>query len=156
MYCKNCGANIPDNSNFCPSCGSPSSPMGYTQMNYTRTRPGNPYVTSALAYIPILFWLPLATNTTNNTFGKACANQGLVALIFSFGLSIIRSFFTGLFTNVAMSTWNFGLIGFSGLISTALSLVNFAVFVCCIIGLVKALKGEFFELPIIGKIKIIK
>lgn len=46
-------------------------------------------VICALAYIPCLFWLPLAA-CSNSGFGKFHANQGLVAFIFYLVVNVAR------------------------------------------------------------------
>lgn len=156
MYCKQCGANLPANSNFCTSCGTPVSPLGYSQTSYAGSRSSSPYIMYALAYIPILFWTPFVNTSTKTPFGKSCANQGLISLIFLAGISVIRSVISGFLTTFAISTWNYGFIGFSNIITFILNLVTLAILVFCIVGIVNAAKGKYFEIPIIGKIKIIK
>lgn len=116
----------------------------------------NPYVMAALAYIPILFWLPLACDK-NNAFGRKTANQGLLLLIFGAGSSIVLSILAAIIKGILNAAWLWGVASavgiIFGLISFAISALALAAW---IVGLVKGLKGEFFEVPLIGKITIIK
>lgn len=91
-------------------------------------------VVSALAYI--FFFLPLIV-CADSPFGKFHANQGLLLLITSLVINIVLS-----------------LIPIIGWI--LLWLIDIAIFVFAIMGLVNTLNGKAKELPIIGKWRIIK
>ncbi|MCX7657109.1 MAG: hypothetical protein N2Z57_00375 [Oscillospiraceae bacterium] len=91
---------------------------------------------SALAYLGILFFLPLVAYPESQ-FGRFHANQGLLLLIFSVAGEIIL-----------------GIIPIVGWI--LLPFFGIAVLVYFILGLVNALNGKAKELPLIGKIRIIK
>jgi uncharacterized membrane protein len=93
-------------------------------------------VVSALAYLGILFFLPLVAYPESQ-FGRFHANQGLLLLIFSAAGNIIL-----------------GIIPIIGWI--LLPFFGIAVLVYFILGLVNALNGQAKELPLIGKIRIIK
>lgn len=101
----------------------------------------NNKVVSVLAYIPILFWLPLVVNS-NSRFGKFHANQGLGLLL------------TGIVVSVALAVLHL-LLGWIpilgtiivGLVRIALSLI---LLVLAILGMVNTGNGNAKELPVIG------
>jgi hypothetical protein len=184
MFCSKCGTQIPDDAVFCPACGTKTVNQGTStqqdsaqdtaQQNSQQTtwntppQPNNnpnmasqpsttnPYVTAALAYIPILFWLPLAVDK-NDAFGRKTANQGLLLLIFGAGCTIVVSILSAI---IRLALFNAYLWGLSSVIGVLFGLISLAIsgltIAAAIVGLVKGLKGQFFEVPIIGKIHIIK
>lgn len=97
-------------------------------------------VICVLAYIPILFWLPLVTS--NTPYCKFHANQGLILLIASLVLGVATSII-GLII---------GWIPILGAIITGvISLVtSLAVILLMIYGMVCTGQGQAKELPIVG------
>lgn len=93
-------------------------------------------VYSALAYLGILFFLPLVL-CPDSKFGRFHANQGLVLLLFGMGGSLVLGLIP--------------LLG--GFLVSAYGVLTFVLFV---IGLVNTLNGKAKELPVIGSIHIIK
>ena len=97
-----------------------------------------------LAYIGPLVLVPIF-GAKESKFARFHANQGLVLLIANAALSILR--------------WLFGLIfGWLSWIPSLLLVWPFQIFcvVLCVLGIVAAAKGQCKELPIVGKIKILK
>jgi uncharacterized membrane protein len=92
-------------------------------------------VICALAYLGILFFLPLVA-CPDSKFGRFHANQGLILLII---------LFIGGFINI---------IPILGYIASAL--IGLAVFILFIFGLVNTLNGCAKELPYIGGIQLIR
>ncbi len=92
-------------------------------------------VISALAYFGILFFLPLVSCPASK-FGRFHANQGLLLLITSVVSTIVYS--------VPILGWIVG------------ALLNLAIFILFLFGLINTLNGNAKELPFIGSIKIIK
>ncbi len=87
----------------------------------------NDNLIAALANIPILFWLPVVTNST--PLGRHYANQGLIALIATILLRVLNYIpVLGWFTTV----------------------VEVILWVFIIINFICALRGEARELPFIG------
>lgn len=41
MYCKKCGQQLPEGSNFCPNCGADNAPADNTQQNNQNTQQGS-------------------------------------------------------------------------------------------------------------------
>jgi len=103
--------------------------MQYTVL-YRRTNMNrNDNLIAALANIPILFWLPVVTNTT--PLGRHYANQGLIALIFTILLRVL--------SNIPLVGW-----------LTAAAEVVLWVFL--IINFFCALRGEAREIPFLGSL----
>lgn len=102
-------------------------------------------IIAGLAYL--IFFIPLVAKP-NSAFGKYHANQGLVYLI-----AVIVVQIALIFIGIPL-----GFIPFIGgilkwFISLGFNLVIIALFV---VGLINACNGKAKELPLIGKIKIIK
>jgi len=95
-----------------------------------------------LAYF--LFFLPLVA-CPESKYGRFHANQGLLLLLLGVA--------SGIFTSIlyAMFIWN--LWWLASTISYAISL---GILILAILGLVNGFSGKAKELPIIGKIRIIK
>ena len=51
MFCKKCGANIPDDSRFCPVCGTPVDQNMHSTANTNRNAELDCKTTSIIAYI---------------------------------------------------------------------------------------------------------
>lgn len=102
-------------------------------------------VMSGLSYI--LFFLPLLV-CPNSKYGKFHANQSLVLLITAICGNIAISILTSIFTSISFAL---------GLLTTFLGLIfGIIILVFLIWGLVNAFNGKAKELPVIGKVKIIK
>lgn len=95
-------------------------------------------VMAALAYLGILFFLPLVTHPESK-FGKFHANQGLLLLITSIAINTLGAMLMIV------------LIG-----AIILPLGNLFVFILFIMGLVNALNKKMTRLPLIGNFDLIK
>lgn len=93
-------------------------------------------VFAALAYLGILFFLPLVI-CPESRFGKFHANQGLLLFLFSAGGSLVLNFIPLL---------HYILV----------PLYSLLMFVLFVLGLVNALTGKAKELPVIGSLRIIQ
>ena len=143
--CSKCGAQIPDNTGVCPSCGAPQE-NGANQQAYVN---GGNYmdpndvqqnkVMAGFAYIGILFLVSLLA-APNSQYARFHTNQGLVLFLFDIVVGILTAVLA--------------FIPFIGLIVS--SLLGLGVFVLMILGIVNAATGKANELPLIGKIRIIK
>ncbi len=102
---------------------------------------------AGLAYLGILFFLPLVA-APESKYGRFHANQSLVLMITGFAWFIA-------FTLVALI---FGwIIPFLGNIILILGWLGYiAIFVFYIMGLINGFTGKAKEMPIVGKIRIIK
>lgn len=94
-----------------------------------------------LAYLGILCLIPLLA-AKKSPFAQYHAKQGLVlflgSIVAGVGFGIIWSFLSG------------SLYGFYSLLSLAHDLINLAIFILSIIGIINAWKGEMKELPVVG------
>ena len=159
-FCNKCGNQLPDGANNCPNCGAPA---GNTQQN---TQNAQDFVNnmmntndttsqfdpqdiknnkgmSVLAYIGFLFLVPLLA-CPNSKFARYHTNQGLVLFLLEFALGVI----TGII----------GIIPIAGLIIGGLLSAVGGIFtlVLMIMGIINAAQGQAKELPLIGKITLLK
>lgn len=159
-FCNKCGNQLPDGANNCPNCGAPA---GNTQQNTQNAQDfvnnmmntndttsqfdpqdiNNNKGMSVLAYIGFLFLVPLLA-CPNSKFARYHTNQGLVLFLLEFALGIV----TGIL----------GLIPIAGLIIGGLLSAVGGIFtlVLMIMGIINAAKGQAKELPLIGKITLLK
>jgi len=100
-------------------------------------------VVSALAYLGILFFLPLVV-TPVTRYGKFHANQGLLLLLTSVAGGIVIAILSAIF--VAIS-WR--MIFLSSLLY---SLFYLGIAVLAVLGIVNALNGKAKPLPLIGNL----
>jgi len=166
-FCGKCGKELNDGVKFCPACGEPTE-NGTQQSDKSTSYAGDAYqnakskvetvlntkdtsgeyaredieknkVICALAYIPILFFLPLVACPKDSKFAKFHANQGLLVLILAVVCNVIGSLI--------------GLIPIFGtIVWVLLDLVIFGAF---LFGLINTLQGKAKELPFIGGIRLI-
>ncbi len=97
-----------------------------------------------LGYIlPFLFFLPLLNEKSkHNAFARFHANQQLILLILGVGIHFLVTPF------LIMS------LGFSAYMFS--SLLNLALFVFVVLGVINASQEEMKELPLIGGFKLLK
>ncbi len=160
--CPNCGAPMEDNAKFCPSCGAPVNEAPktenqgeqnknenfFTQLNdtpdttadYTKEDIDKNKVMGVLAYLGLLVLVPLLA-AKDSKFARFHSNQGLVLLIAEGICSVLSAILS------LIPFW---------LIRLPIYLVQIALFVLAIIGIVNAAGGKAKELPLIGKITILK
>ena len=105
--------------------------------------PGIRKVICALAYLfGILFFLPLVMYP-NDEFAKFHANQALVVLL----VVVIGEMILGILNIIPVVGFIFGILcGVFGLL----------MLIACIFAILGVVREEKFELPVIGKIKILK
>lgn len=84
-----------------------------------------------LSYLGILVIIPLLTEAKNDPFVKFHAKQGLVLLVCEVALTLIGSFF-----------WDLYMI---------INLINLAILVLAIMGIINVSKGQMKELPVVGQ-----
>ncbi len=182
-FCGNCGTKIDDNAKFCPGCGKaveapPATEQPKTEAtNQPKAEQAQGQQTDfsaklsalnntadttadydkqdietnkAMALLAYLSWLVLIPifAAKNSKYARFHCNQGLVLaiceIIWWIGTAIINAIC------YAIAWW------LGSIVSIVLGLVNIIFLVLLIVGIMNALNGKAKELPIIGKIKILK
>lgn len=165
-FCNKCGNQLPDGANNCPFCGAPTGNAQQNTQNTQNTQNAQNFVNnmmntadttsqfdpqdindnkgmSVLAYIGFLFLVPLLA-CPNSRFARFHTNQGLVLFL----LGIASSVVVGIITIIPFVGWVLGPI--LGLAASIFELV------LMIMGIVNAAQGQAKELPLIGKISLLK
>ncbi|HBH96008.1 MAG TPA: hypothetical protein DDX91_09655 [Ruminococcaceae bacterium] len=154
-FCTKCGASIDDNAAVCPKCGAAQQstannntyvnpgPVSMDGGDYTATMDPNDIAQnkgmSVLSYFGFLFLVPLLA-APNSAYARFHVNQGIVLFIADVIFGIVGGILT--------------LIPFvGGILSGVLGL---AILVLVIMGIVNAAQGKAKELPVIGKIRLLK
>lgn len=178
-FCSNCGAEIKEDANFCMSCGKAveekkdngntySAPVGNdfsAKVNdFTNTEDktaefdaadiSDNKVFSILAYIGILVLVPILA-APKSKFARFHANQGLVLFIIEAAYGIIST----VIANVLKLAFRFVPAVFSVpyfILSAIFGCIGLVFLVFVIIGVINAANGKAKELPIIGKITLLK
>ena len=158
-HCTNCGTQLTDGVKFCPSCGataSQNSQNGYqapiTQDTSEADDARNNKAMGVLAYLGILVLVPIFA-AKESKFARYHANQGLVLALAEIAFAIVYSILTGILTAILLGT---GAWGLWSVITTLLGLVWLVFLALAIIGIVNAVNGKMKDLPVIGKIRILK
>lgn len=121
----------------------PGTAVGYDQNDIAQNR-----VLCAVSYIPPLFFLPLIA-CKNSPYGRFHANQSLLLLLLSVAVGIVFGVTTAIFKAIYL----FPIAALLGVISWLASL---GILALTILGIIWTAQGEAKEIPIIGKIRIIK
>ncbi len=154
-FCTKCGATIDNNAAVCPNCGAPQqaaqnnntnvnpAPVSLEGGDYTATMDPNDIaqnkVMGVLAYIGLLFLVPLLA-APNSPFARFHANQGLILFIADIVIGVVAGVLA--------------IIPIAGLILSGI--LGLGITVMIILGIVNAATGKAKELPLIGKIRILK
>lgn len=102
---------------------------------------------AVLAYLGILVLVPLFA-ANNSPYARYHANQGLVLLIVDIVLMIAAAILSAIFLAISWRLY---------FLSTLLWLVaSIIMLVFVILGIINAASGKAKELPIIGKIKLLR
>lgn len=141
MYCPSCGAEVTTDAQMCPVCGAPIDP-DIQQVQSVQNNSVSDEMDAqknkgmaVLSYIGLLFLIPLLA-AKDSGFARFHVNQGLVLFL----LEIL----CGVLMAIPVLGWILGIVGYAGAL------------VIGVIGILNAIRGEKKELPIIGKIQIIK
>jgi uncharacterized membrane protein len=176
-FCSKCGTQMSDGVKFCPSCGNPAegNQQQQQQQQYQQyQQPGqganysNPFqnvmntadstssyhpqdiaankTMAILAYIGILVLIPIFA-VQNSPYTRFHANQGLLLFICEAILGILWMIVARAFLFV----W--GLLTFFSIIFW---LISIGLLLLAILGIVNAVNGKAKELPLIGKIRLLK
>ena len=174
-YCVKCGARVDDDCKFCTECGAPMPDVGmqddfwtedtqeYTyDSNYTYAS-DHAYSQSGdffdeqevkknkgmgvLSYLGLLVFIPLIAGDKSSEYVRFHSNQGLVLFI----VNTVVDLLDGSWIYRHHSLFNLGSV-----CEKVFDIVGLVLFIMMIVGIVAACKGERRELPVIGKIKILK
>ena len=185
-FCAKCGSPVDDNSRFCPKCGAEigaavNEAAGAAQTaandagaaagaaNNVKQAFNTPDTTaqydpediarnkglSVLSYFGLLFLIPLFA-APQSKFARFHVNQGIVLCIFGAGYAIVVGILTAILTAIATATLSWGFFTFVSIISGLLWFLSLAFAVLAVLGIINAATGKAKELPVIGKIKILK
>ena len=162
-FCNKCGKELPVGANNCPNCGAPAE---NAQQNAQNAQNAQDFVNnimntadttsqfdpqdindnkgmSVLAYIGFLFLVPLLA-CPNSKYARYHTNQGLVLFLMELAIGVVIGIF--------------GIIPVIGIIIGGLlgSVGGILALVLSILGIVNVAQGQAKELPIIGKITLLK
>lgn len=173
-YCTKCGAELTDETKFCPSCGQATEAKNENVNNDAKKEEYQKKIEDAvtdfvntkdetdgfdpddinknkalsiLSYIGFLFIIPLIA-APQSKFAKFHANQGLILFIAEAVIGVASSIVTTIGYFIA------SFIG--GLFSAVFSLVGIVSFIFMVIGIINAVQGKAKELPIIGGFRFLK
>ena len=181
MICPNCGSQLPDGSAFCGNCGSavnapaqavpaqvdwqqqpmqpqPAPQQGYQQQYGQQAAPQQGYQQQYGQQPPVQpapqVWPP--QTATNRAFAMTIYVASLLGVIFALCVRDKDNAFITHHLNNAVVILIGSLIG--GLLSIVFIGVILLIylFVMAIMGIVSAYNGDMKELPLIGKIHIVK
>lgn len=135
-FCSKCGAELPENTQFCPSCGAPVEGEKNTSANTaSAANDSSRTVMGILAYLGPLVFVPLCTQKDDD-FLVYHSRQGFTLFVCWVAAAVIATVF--------------------GFIPVIGQLLGAAAEVFCtvltVIGIVNVCKKQKKELPVIGKI----
>ena len=160
--CGNCGTN--HDSKFCPSCGAPAPQQQQAQQTdftaklkelnntadttaeYTAEDINQNKTMAILAYFGPLVLIPIFA-AKGSKYARFHSNQGLVLFLALIAYNIIEGILSSILLAISWSLY---------FLPTILGLVSIVFAVLAIIGIINASKGKAKELPVIGKIKLLK
>ena len=161
-FCRQCGTQFEDGTRFCPSCGTSVSARTEetrrTAPSYTPPvvpgaqrsgdiRDAQDNKTMAiLAYIGFLVFIPMFA-AKESKFARFHANQGLVLFIIEAAYGILYAILSAIIFAIS---WRLLFL------VTIIGILSLVFVVLAVIGIINASKGEKKELPVIGKIRILK
>ncbi len=141
--CINCGVKPANGTQFCSNCGTQTQAIqeicvkcGVKLKNASTTSGDNQALWCVLSYLSILSLIPLLTQKENK-FIQFHARQGFALFLLAVGIFVAMIIL--------------GFIPFIGwIIGLASTLVNVGILVLSIVGIVKALQGEEWRIPVVA------
>ncbi len=155
MYCKQCGSKLPENVQFCPNCGAPICPEPLNSFlnsilntpdhskEYQIPTDSRSKTMCFLSYLSWLVLIPLLSNMdTKSPYIRFHTNQGLLVFLLSLAISLVKG----------------SIVHF--LLPNLFSVIFNICYVLCaalaILGLIHVYRNEAKELPLIGKLRLLK
>ncbi len=178
-FCSKCGARLNEGATFCSNCGAPQevpAQQAWTppeQQGWTSEQQGwspeqqawppgqqawsneqqfhpqdieNNKVMAVLAYLGVLVFVPMFA-AKESKFAHYHVNQGLVLFIAEVAYAILYAILSSILLAISWRLY---------VITRIIGLLSLVFLVLSILGIVNALNGKAKELPVIGKIKILK
>ena len=141
MFCPKCGTQVSENDHYCPTCGEVLSAKAkepdlgdrtaiFEQEDIERT-----HVLAALCYVSFVLMVVALLLEPNSKFLRYHINQSILISVFGIVICIVA------------------IVPFIGWLASAVGAVMAVVFT--IMGIVRSLKGQAKDLPIIGKYVIV-
>ena len=166
-FCKQCGMELKEGVRFCPGCGAPVEEPAQTaqQSNASKENsftaafntadttaqydPADVEKNKAMGVLAYLSWLVLIPifAAKDSKFARFHANQGLVLLIASAIFGVARWILSEILFAISWRLY---------FVTIIISLLGLVFLALAIIGIVNAATGKAKELPVIGKIRILK
>lgn len=164
-FCSKCGARLNEGATFCSNCGAPQEvpaqqawtsseqqgwPLG--QQTWPNEQQFHPQdiesnkVMAILAYFGILVLIPLFA-AKESKFARYHVNQGLVLFIAEVAYGIVYAILSSIIWAISWRLY---------FITRIIGIFSLVFLVLSVIGIVNAVNGQAKELPVIGKIKILK
>ncbi len=170
--CVKCSTGIGDGIKFCPTCGEAveMSPAASPEVNqapkedvigerlrqfndtkdetegFEKTDIESNKVMAVFAYLGLCALIPLFA-AKKSPYARYHTNQGLVLFLAEIAYSIAY----GILNSILLAiSWRLAFI------SSILGVVGIVFLVLCLIGIINALNGKAKELPVIGKIRLLK
>jgi len=135
ILCKNCGEQIPEAKKFCAGCGKPSQQeQQYENLVFDPADIEGNKTIAGLSYF--VFFLPLIV-CPDSRFGCYHANQALALFLAGLVGSTVLLF-------IPIVGW------------VLQPVYSIFIIVLLVIGLLNGLNGKAKELPVIGKLRIVK
>lgn len=153
-FCWKCGARLQEGAGVCPSCGRAQMDAGQgtgrhgmdagLQFDSADIRENK--AAAAFSYLGILVLVPLL-GAKESKFARFHANQGLALLAASVAYTVVMGIVNAALLSVSWRFYPaFGAMRLAGLVFPALSLM----------GIMNAVGGQAKELPVVGKIRLLK
>ncbi len=172
IKCPKCGVELEDGAKFCTACGEKLgeekggeaiadkvgdvannvvdnvkklNDTADTTSEYDEKDIADNKIISLFSYIGLLFLIPLLA-ASKSKYARFHTNQGIVLFLTNIVLNIAVTIVTVIFAFLGL-----GLLG-----EIVAGIISIAQLVLMIIGIVNAVTGKAKELPVIGKIRILK
>ena len=173
-FCANCGTKTDEGTKFCPNCGNtieaetPQTPpvqeqpvadqndfsakvaalnnTADTTSEYDANDISQNKAMGILAYFGPLCFIPMFA-AKRSKFARFHTNQGLVLLIACVAYNIVISILNSIILAISWRLY---------FITSILSFVSIVFAILAVLGIINAANGRAKELPIIGKIKLLK
>jgi len=153
MKCKKCGAEIGDQTK-CAECGEENAvkekKLTFNTRDFTQefdpAEAKDKKVMAILAYLGFLVLIPIFA-AKDSKYARFHANQGLVLFIVEMGIAIINIILNAIL-------WRFAVA--SIILSVVFWLIYLGITILAILGIINAVNEKAKELPLIGKIRILK